>query len=110
MVRNYFKLALRNIMKYKFFSAINILGMSIGIAAFLLILLYVVHELSYDRFHADADRIYQVGLHGRIGDQDIMSSTTCPPMAETLVKEVPGGPGIVLFNFASIQSSGRQTA
>jgi putative ABC transport system permease protein len=90
MFQNYFKLALRNILKYKFFSAINILGMSIGIAACLLLTLYVVDELSYDRFHTDADRIYQVGLHGKIGGQDIMTSTTCPPMAEALVKEVPG--------------------
>lgn len=90
MLQNYFKLALRNIRKYKFFSAINILGMSIGIAACLLILLYVVDELSYDRFHANADRIYQVGLHAKIGDQDINTANTCPPMAETLVKEVPG--------------------
>jgi len=90
MLQNYFKLALRTIMKYKFFSAINILGMSIGIAAFLLILLYVVDEISFDRFHVNADRIYQVGLHGKIGGQDIMVANTCPPMAETLVKEVPG--------------------
>ena len=90
MLQNYFKLAFRNILKYKFFSAINILGMSIGIAACLLILLYVVDELSYDRFHANVDRIYQVGLHAKIGDQNINTANTCPPMAETLVKEVPG--------------------
>jgi putative ABC transport system permease protein len=90
MLQNYFKLAFRNILKYKFFSAINILGMSIGIAACLLILLYIVDELSYDRFHANVDRIYQVGLHAKIGEQDIKTANTCPPMAETLVKEVPG--------------------
>ncbi|HET9486860.1 MAG TPA: ABC transporter permease [Chryseosolibacter sp.] len=90
MIKNYFKLAFRNIRKYKFFSAVNILGMSIGIAACLLILLYVVDELSYDRFHSNAERIYQVGLHAKIGDQDISVANTCPPMAETLVSEVPG--------------------
>lgn len=90
MIKNYFKLAFRNIRKYKFFSAVNILGMSIGIAACLLILLYVVDELSYDRFHSNAERMYQVGLHAKIGDQDISVANTCPPMAETLVSEVPG--------------------
>ena len=90
MLQNYFKLALRNIQKHKFFSAINILGMSVGIAACLLILLYVVDELSYDRFHASADRIYQVGLHAKIGDQDVTVANTCPPMAQALVTEVPG--------------------
>ena len=77
-------------MKYKFFSAINILGMSIGIASCLLILLYVVDELSFDRFHANADRIYQVGLHAKIGDQDLTVANTPPPMAETFVDEIPG--------------------
>lgn len=90
MLKNYFNIAFRNMMKHKFFSAINILGMTIGITACLLLALYVTDELGYDRFHAKADRIYQVGLHGKIGGQDIMTSTTCPPMAEALVKEIPG--------------------
>lgn len=90
MLSNYFKVALRNILKYKFFSPINILGMTIGITACLLIVLYVTDELSYDRFHSKADRIYQIGLHGKIGDQDIRTSTTCPPMAEAFVKEISG--------------------
>ncbi|MBT1695815.1 ABC transporter permease [Fulvivirgaceae bacterium PWU4] len=90
MLKNYFKVAIRNILKYKFFSLINILGMTIGIAACLLIVLYVTDELSYDRFHAKAENIYQVGLHGRIGGQDIRTTTTAPPMAEALVREVPG--------------------
>jgi putative ABC transport system permease protein len=90
MIRNYFKVAVRNILKHKFFSAINILGMTIGITASLLLILYIVDELSFDRFHTKAERIYQVGLHGKIGDQDIHTANTCPPMAATLVEEVPG--------------------
>lgn len=76
-------------MKYKFFSAINILGMTIGLSACLLISLYVVDELSFDQFHKDADRIYQVGLHGKIGDQEMRVANTCPPMAKALVNEIP---------------------
>src|SRR5690606_7155811 len=90
MLRNYFKIALRNIMKQKLFSAINILGMSTGVAACLLIIIHVVDELSFDRFHPNADRIYQVGLHARIGGQDVTTSNTPPPMARTLVAEIPG--------------------
>ncbi len=90
MLTNYFKLAFRNILKHKFFSAINILGMSIGITACLLIMLYVVDELSYDRFHKDGDRIYQMGLHARIADQDVITANTPPPMAERFVDEIPG--------------------
>jgi len=89
MFKNYFKVAIRNILKHKFFSAINIFGMNIGITACLLIILYIGDELSYDRFHINADRIYQVGLHGKIGGQDIMTANTCPPMAEALVADIP---------------------
>lgn len=89
MIKNYFKVAVRNILKYKFFSAINIFGMSIGITSCLLIILYVTNELSYDTFHLDADRIYQVGLHGKLGGQDIQVANTCPPMAAALVADIP---------------------
>nr|WKN39701.1 ABC transporter permease [Tunicatimonas sp. TK19036] len=60
MLRNYFKVALRHLAQKKVFSFISILGLAIGIAASLLILHYVRYELSYDRFHADTDRIYRV--------------------------------------------------
>lgn len=90
MIFNYVKLAFRNMMKHKFFSAINILGMSIGVSACLLILLYVVDELSYDRFHPDASRMLQVGLHAKVGDQDVLVANTPPPMASALVDEIPG--------------------
>jgi putative ABC transport system permease protein len=55
--------------------------------------LYVTHELSYDKFHPDADRIFQVGLNGKIGGQDIRVANTCPPMAEALVADIPGVEG-----------------
>lgn len=60
MLKNYFKIALRNILKHKGYSFINISGLAIGIACFLLIVLYVKHELGYDRFHTKAERIYRV--------------------------------------------------
>ncbi|HYG01697.1 MAG TPA: ABC transporter permease [Chryseosolibacter sp.] len=89
MFQNYFKVALRNILKHKFFSAINILGMTIGITACLMIVLYVNDELSYDRFHVNAERIYQVGLHGKIAGQDIRTATTCPPLFDAMANEIP---------------------
>jgi putative ABC transport system permease protein len=60
MLRNYFKIAWRNLIRNKAFSAINILGLAIGIAACVLILQYVTFELSYDDFHTKSDRIYRV--------------------------------------------------
>jgi putative ABC transport system permease protein len=90
MIKNYFKVAFRNILKHKFFSLINILGMTIGVTACLFIVLYVSDELSYDKFHARADRMYQVGLHGKIAGQEVMTSTTCPPLAAALMSDIPG--------------------
>ncbi|WP_276370388.1 ABC transporter permease [Chryseolinea sp. H1M3-3] len=89
MFKNYLTVALRNITRYKFYSAINILGMTIGLTACLIIILYIADELSYDKFHRNADRIYQVGLHGKIGGQDLMVANTCPPMGPALVAEIP---------------------
>jgi putative ABC transport system permease protein len=89
MFRNYFLVAIRNMNKHKFFSAINIFGMTTGITACMLIFLYISDELSYDRFHAKADRMHRVNLLGKISGQDIHTSTTCPPMAAALVAEIP---------------------
>lgn len=89
MIKNYFKVAVRNILKHKFYSAINILGMTIGVTACILIVLYVTDELSYDRFHRHADRIYQLGLHGRIAGQDIRTTNTCPPLSRAMAEEIP---------------------
>src|SRR6187397_3605873 len=60
MIRNYFKIAWRNITKQKGYSGINIVGLAIGIAACLLILQYVSFELSYENFQVNKDRIYRV--------------------------------------------------
>jgi len=60
MIKNYFKIAWRNITRHKGYAAINILGLAIGIASCLLILQYVAFELSYEDFHASKDRIYRV--------------------------------------------------
>lgn len=68
MVSNSIKIATRNIRKQRIYSFINIAGLSVGLASCILIFLYIRHELSYDRFHENADRIYRVTSedHGRI--------------------------------------------
>ncbi len=60
MIKSYFKIAWRNIIRNKAFSAINIVGLALGIAACILILQYVAFELSFDNFHAKGDQIYRV--------------------------------------------------
>lgn len=67
MIRNYLKTALRNLWKNKGFSAINIFGLAVGLATCLLILIYVLDELSYDRYNKNADRIYRLDTEIKFG-------------------------------------------
>lgn len=60
MIKNYFKVAVRNLVKHKGYALINILGLAVGIAASVLIFLYVANEMSYDKFHEKADRTYRI--------------------------------------------------
>ncbi len=60
MLKNYLKIAFRNLWKHRVFSLINIMGLTVGMAACFLIFLYVRFELSYDNFHTKADRIYRL--------------------------------------------------
>src|SRR5437868_9316 len=89
MFKNYFTISIRNIRKRKFFASINILGMTTGITACLLIALYVIDEFNYDRFHANADRIYQVGLHNKLGERDVRGTSVCPPLADAMMSDIP---------------------
>ncbi len=89
MLKNYLTICVRNIRKRKFFAAINLLGMAAGLTSCLLIALYIIDEFSYDRFHTNADRIYQVGLHNKFGDTDVRSVSICPPLADAMTSEIP---------------------
>ncbi|MEO0334032.1 MAG: ABC transporter permease, partial [Bacteroidota bacterium] len=79
----------RNLINQKLYTLLNVLGLSIGIASCLLILLYVYHELSYDTFHERANQIYRIGLNGKIADQEVFTTNTTPPLAFTAVEEFP---------------------
>ena len=89
MIKNYLTVAIRNIARNKTFSAINILGLAIGMACCILILLYVQDELSYDRHHEHADRIYRVAVKAKIGGVMRQSPVTSLPMGPALVKDYP---------------------
>jgi len=67
MLRNYFKIAIRNIKRHKGYSFINIAGLAIGMACCILILMYVTDELSYDKFHEKSNRIYRINAISSIG-------------------------------------------
>jgi putative ABC transport system permease protein len=89
MAGNNFKLALRHMWKHKSHVIINTLGLATGIAFFILIGLFVIHELSYDKFNEKGDRIYRLILDGKIGEQEILGSFTPAPMAAAFKEEIP---------------------
>jgi putative ABC transport system permease protein len=97
MFRNYFKLAVRNLLKNKGFSAINIFGLSIGVATCLLISLYIFNELSFDNFNEKADRIYRINADIKFGESPQALAVNPDPMASTLVKEFPEVEAAVRF-------------
>jgi putative ABC transport system permease protein len=89
MLRTYLKIAWRNLLKSKTFSLINLFGLATGLAAFLLIVLYVWDELRFDRFHARARDIYRVHADIRFGGSDLSVATTADPMGAALKQDYP---------------------
>jgi len=89
MIRNYFKIAIRNIWKYKTYSAINIIGFAIGLASCLIILLYVNNELSFEKMHKNRDQIFRVAVNLSQGDTKIPFAAAMPPLAPALKEEFP---------------------
>jgi putative ABC transport system permease protein len=89
MVKNYLKVAIRNLAKHKGYSFLNITGLALGMACCILILLWVQDELSYDRYHKNIDQLYRVVVKGRMSNRDINFSTSPAPLAKALVDEFP---------------------
>jgi putative ABC transport system permease protein len=90
MIRNYLKVAIRNLLKYRGYTFINILGLAVGIAASVLIFLYVTHEMSYDTFHEKADRAYRITADwSNQGDSRIHQLGTPFILAQTIRDKYP---------------------
>jgi putative ABC transport system permease protein len=89
MFRNYLKVALRNILRYKGHSFINIIGLSVGLAVCLLLLLWVQYESSYDRFNKNADQIYRVVSQAEKDGQIRRTAKSPAPLAPALIQEFP---------------------
>ena len=89
MFRNYLVIALRNLNRQKTFSAINILGLAIGLGTCILIVLYIQDELSVDSWHAKGDRIYQVIRETRAGGQSDYLPYTSGALARALERDFP---------------------
>src|SRR5688572_1890143 len=91
MVRHYFKTGLRNLTKYKFISFINLFGLTVGLTCCLLITLYVLNELSYDRYNKNAKNIYRVtrSFNNSEGIVSLRLSSVSPPFGYYLPTDFP---------------------
>jgi putative ABC transport system permease protein len=87
MIFNFFKIAIRSLFRQKAYGLINLTGLSIGLASFILIVIYVQHELSYDKFFKNTDRLYRVGLNYNIDGVQYYSCLNPVPLAEGLKHE-----------------------
>jgi putative ABC transport system permease protein len=89
MFKNLIRHSIKSFKRQRAYVIINILGLSIGIACSLLIALYVISEASYDKFNTKRDRIFRTILNGKIGGQEVVTSSSPAIMGPTLVKEFP---------------------
>ena len=96
MIKNYFKVAIRYLLRNKGYTAINILGLVAGITSCILIMLFVKSEWSYDRFHSKSGRLYRAWQHEKVEGEDFINTVTSLPM----------GPGI-RANFPEVENECR---
>jgi len=91
MIANYIKIAFRNLTKYKFISFINLFGLTMGLTCCLLITIYIINEVSYDRYNKNADNIYRVtrNFNNSEGVVSLRLSTVSPPFGYYLPTDFP---------------------
>ncbi|HWA32699.1 MAG TPA: ABC transporter permease, partial [Cyclobacteriaceae bacterium] len=89
MIKNYLTVAFRNFLKGRLYSIINVVGLAVGLTVFLFITVFVYHQLSYDGFHAKADRIYRIASHLEMGTNVAEMTATYPPMAAAMSTSFP---------------------
>jgi len=101
MIKNYFKVAYRNLIRNKFYSLLNISGLAIGIASCLLIVLFVTDELSYDRQYKNADEIYRLTMAGSLNGSAFDLALVGPVVGKTMEEDYPE-----ILNFGRFRQSG----
>lgn len=89
MIRNFFVNAVRNMRKHSGYLILNITGLTIGLTSFLLITLYVINELSYDRFNKNFANTYRIKITGLMSGSTLNQAVSAAPMAEALLKDYP---------------------
>ncbi|OJJ21528.1 hypothetical protein BKI52_13370 [marine bacterium AO1-C] len=89
MFKNYLMIALRNFRRNQLYASLNVMGLAVGIACFLLLFVYVKHETSYDQFHSKNKRLYRALLHLKVYDREVSQSATSASLAPTIKKNYP---------------------
>ena len=89
MFKNYFKVAVRSLFKNKFYSLLNISGLAIGVAACLMITLFVLDEVSYDKYYEKADRIYRMKANGALNGNTFDIAVVGPSVGESMLADLP---------------------
>ncbi|TFG80989.1 MAG: FtsX-like permease family protein [Chrysiogenales bacterium] len=98
MFKNYLKAALRNMRLHKGLSFITIFGFAAGLACCILITLFAIDQLSFDRHYARAERIYRVGIVGSLNSKTFIGPVSCAPLAEAMEREIPDVESVVRFS------------
>ncbi|NIM12551.1 MAG: FtsX-like permease family protein [Candidatus Aminicenantes bacterium] len=101
MFKNYLKTTLRNIVRHKGYSFINIAGLAIGMACCILLVVYINSELSFDKYHENADRIYRLCVHNKIGGTEVTGSASNATAALALRDGYPEVVNTVRFGWMS---------
>jgi ABC-type antimicrobial peptide transport system permease subunit len=101
MFRNYLKIAIRNLLRQKAFSIINISGLAIGMASAILIMLWIQNEVSHDRFHEKSDRLYTMNNRDRFNGELWAWNTTPGILAPTIKNDYPDIEDVVRINNAN---------
>lgn len=89
MIKNYLTIAFRNLLRQKAYSSVNILGLATGMACCILIALFIVDELGYDRWHPNADRMVRLTFEATINGQPNRSPLVAYPAGPTLKADFP---------------------
>ena len=97
---NFLKVTFRNFKKNRLFSAINIFGLSIGMAAFIIIMLWVKYELSWDRFHENSGQIYRLISYTEQGGKPFRAAVTPAPSGKYLMDKLPE-----IYNYTTLRPS-----
>ncbi|MGZ3752364.1 MAG: ABC transporter permease, partial [Mucilaginibacter sp.] len=113
MIKNYFKVALRSFKRHKLFTLINIIGLSIGISAALVIYLIVNYDFTFDKFNKDGDRIYRVVSNYSFQGEPGYNGGVCGPLPDAVKNDVTGlegsAPFFTLYQFSATVPNGTKT-